>query len=150
MPGMHSLRLIAILVAVCLTPACTMWNKTASGWSGATGGEKLEKLFWDDVVAKDERSLDRHVAATFSGSGPGGAQDRDAFLRTVQGYGLKSVSLRDCTSKLNGADVIIACTIERHGAGGSLDSVHTLSVWQQLAKGWVMVAHAETPTTSQP
>jgi hypothetical protein len=122
-----------------------MWKKPASGWSGATGGEKIEQYFWDDVKNKDFRSLDLHLSSSFAGSGPAGTQDRTAFLQQLRSYQLTSVALSDCASHLNGGDLMITCTLQRDGSSGG--RFHTLSVWQQYRKGWLMVAHSETPVT---
>jgi hypothetical protein len=138
-------RGIAVVLVLVCTAACTMWKKPGSGWSGATGGEQIEKLFWDDVKAKDFKSLERHVAETFAGTGPGGAQTRQTFLSELQGYQLTSVSLADCATQLNGADLMITCIARREGSAPGLRAAATLSVWQQLKKGWVMVAHSESP-----
>ena len=120
---------------------CTMWEKPKPGWSGATGGEKLEKLFWDDVKSNNFASVEAHVASSFTGTQP--SSDRAAFLQTLKSYRLTSVSLSECSSQLNGADLMITCQVEREGSSAA--RVSTLSVWQQYKKGWLMVAHAETP-----
>jgi hypothetical protein len=38
---------------------------------------------------------------------------------------------------------MITCTVQRDGTPAGRTS--TLSVWQQYKKGWVVVAHSETP-----
>jgi hypothetical protein len=130
------------------TLACSMWKKPASGWKGATGGEQLETLFWKDVQAKNWAEIDRRVAATFLGAGPGGVLDRAAFLRDLQENGRGGGSLSDCATELNGADLAVACIVRRNGAGGP-GATATVSVWQQLSKGWVMVTHAESPVAGR-
>jgi hypothetical protein len=132
-------------VVLLLVPAigCKMWSKPPSGWIGATGGEHLEHLFWQDVQAKNWAEVDRHIASTFAGAGAGGTLDREAFLRDLQKAPLTDFSLSECRSQLNGADVIIACTLRAQWAG-QLSTGSTLSVWQQLKKGWLMVAHSES------
>ncbi len=141
---MRHLRVAAAFFLVVYLSSCTLWNKPAKGWSGATGGEQLEKLFWEDVRTSNLKSLDQHVAATLMAIGPAGAQDRDAFLRQLQAAASTKVVLRDCSSKLNGADLMVACVVERAAREGLSRTANTLSVWQQLPKGWMMVAHAET------
>lgn len=138
-------RWTAVLLLLAPTLACTIWKNPPKGWSGVTGGEQLEKLFWEDVQANKWREVDRHVAATFAGSGPTGPLDRAAFLQQLRARAYPSVSLSDCTTKLNGADFVIACVVRRQGVTGQDGAVATLSVWQQLKKGWVMVAHSESP-----
>lgn len=140
--------IVVVFVLVC-TAACTMWKKPGTGWSAATGGEQLEKLFWEDVKAKDFKSLEHHVAATFAGAGPGGPMDRAAFMRELQEYQLTSVSLANCATQLNGADLMVSCVVRREGSTPGMPAASTLSVWQQLKKGWVLVAHSESALAGQ-
>ncbi len=121
-----------------------MWSKPASGWTGATGGEQIEQLFWKDVQAKNWAEVDRHVAATFAGTSTAGKIDRAGFLREIQNATLADFSLSECESRMNGEDMMITCTM-RANWGGQTAASATLSVWQQLKKGWVMVAHSESP-----
>lgn len=143
MSGAMSQRLFLIVLFLAPTLACNMWSKPASGWIGATGGEQIEKLFWKDVQAKNWAEVDRHVAGTFAATGPGGTMDRAAFLRDLQKAPLADYSLSECSSQLNGADMLVTCTLRANWAGQTLNAA-TLSVWQQLKKGWVMVAHSES------
>ena len=133
---------VVIMVAVMLS-SCTIWNKPASGWSGATGGEKIEQYFWDDVTKKDFRNLELHLSSSVVVTGPTGVTDRAAFLQQLRS--VTSASVAECGSHLNGEDLMITCTLQRDGTpAGRFTS---LSVWQQYKKGWVMVAHTETPLT---
>ena len=136
-------RLILIVLFLAPTLACNMWSKPASGWTGATGGEQIEKLFWKDVQARNWAEVDRRVADTFAGTGPGGTMDRAAFLRDLQKAPLADYSLSECNSQLNGGDMMVTCTLRANWAGQP-STASTLSVWQQLKKGWVMVAHSES------
>ncbi len=140
------LKRTAIVLAVAFVlSACSMWKNQAKGWAGATGGEKIEQYFWDDVKSKNFRDVEMRVSSSLVASGPNGTMDREAFLQQLRSSQLTSVSLSECTSHLNGGDVIISCTVQRDGAAGGRFT--TLSVWQQYTKGWLMVAHAETPLT---
>lgn len=146
MPAMFA-RVTLAAALIFSSVACSMWSKTAKGWSGATGGENIEKLFWDDVVSKNFAKVEAHVASSFSGSGPNGPMDRAAFLQQLHSQHITAVTLSDCTNHLNGADVIIAC-IAQH-TGGTPEKVSTLSVWQEYKKGWLLVAHSEVPVANQ-
>lgn len=141
-------RLALIVLFLASTLACNMWSKPASGWTGATGGEQIEKLFWKDVQARNWAEVDRRVAGTFAGTGPGGIMDRAAFLRDLQRAPLADYSLSECSSQLNGGDMVVTCTLRANWAGQSANS-STLSVWQQLKKGWVMVAHSGSPLSGR-
>ena len=136
-------RLPVLVLLLVPTLACNLWKKPASGWSGATGGEQVEKLFWQDVQAKNWAEVDKRVAATFAGVGPAGTMDRAGFLRHLQTSELTQFSLSECQSQLNGADTMVTCTLQAQWAGQSSTS-STLSVWQPLKKGWLMVAHSES------
>lgn len=142
-------RALVIVFVLVITAACTMWQKPGTGWSAATGGEQLEKLFWDDVKARDSKSLEQHIGATFAGSGPNGPMDRAALLRELQGYQLTSVSLANCATQSNGTDLMVACIVRREGSAPGNRAVSTLSVWQQMKKGWIMVAHSESVLAGQ-
>ena len=146
MPAMLARAAFAILLVTC-TVACNMWSKPAKGWSGATGGENIEKLFWDDVANKNFAKVEAHIASSFSGSGPAGPMERDAFLQQLHSSSISAVTLSGCTTHLNGADLIIACVAQR--AGANPEKVSTLSVWQEYKKGWLMVAHSEAPAVNQ-
>lgn len=139
---MHT-RLALIVLILLPTLACSMWSKPASGWPGATGGEHIEKLFWKDVQDKNWAEVDRHVATAFAGAAASGALDRAAFLRQLQSAPLLDFSLAECHSQSNGADLMVTCTLRANWDGTAPATVATLSVWQQLKKGWVMVAHSE-------
>jgi hypothetical protein len=136
-------RLCAIVLLLVSASACNMWSKPASGWTGATGGEQLEKLFWEDVQARNWAEVDKHVAATFAGAGASGTADRAAFLRDLQKSPLTQFSLSECNSQSNGADLVVTCTLRATWAAESVQAA-TLSVWQQLKKGWIMVAHSQS------
>lgn len=142
MPRMFTRTTIALALAVSCV-ACTMWSKPAKGWAGQTGGDTIERLFWDDVVQKNFAKVDAHVASSFAGSGPAGPIDRAAFLQWLHAAQITAVHLNDCSTRVNGADVIITCVAEREGSAA--EHVTTLSVWQEYKKGWLLVAHAESP-----
>ena len=143
MPAMFARAALAVTL-VFSSVACTMWSKPAKGWAGATGGENIEKLFWDDVVNKNFTKVEAHVSSSFAGSSPAGPMDRAAFLQQLRSQPITAVNLSDCATHLNGADVIIACVVQRTGARP--EKVSTLSVWQEYKKGWLMVAHSEAPS----
>ncbi len=141
-------RLCVLIALFIFNAGCTMWNKPASGWKGATGGEQIEQLFWKDVQAKNWEEVDRHLAGTFTASGPDGALDRAGFLNKLQQSGISAVSLSDCKVQSNGADLVVACSLQVGSAAAPATAFSSLSVWQQLKKGWVMVAHSQSPLAS--
>ena len=142
-------RMVALILLFATTTACNMWSKPPKGWSGATGGEQIENLFWHDVLAKDWKEVDRHLASTFSATGPAGIADRAAYLKSLQDAGIIEATLSDCSVQTNGGDMIVACKLHARTAKVPDATYATLSVWQQLKKGWVMVAHSHTLLASK-
>ncbi len=141
-------RLLVLIAIITFSIGCTMWNKPVSGWKGATGGEQIEQLFWKDVQAKNWQEVDRHLADTFTATGPAGPLDRVSFMNSLQQSGISEVSLSDCKVQTNGADLVVACTVHARSAQAPAAAFSSLSVWQQLKKGWVLVAHAQSPLAS--
>ena len=44
---------LALACLVAWAAACSMWKNPPKGWAGATGGEQLERLLWEEVKAKN-------------------------------------------------------------------------------------------------
>jgi len=127
--------------------ACTMYSKPKKGFAGATGGEQLEKQFWDDIQKKDWKDLGPRIAPEFTSSGPAGARDRAAMLDEWKKWDLRSVSLSDVQVKSAGGDFIVTSNVTLTGTidGQPVPSqlVHSMTVWQQVSKGFVAVAHSD-------
>jgi hypothetical protein len=128
--------------------SCSMWKNAPSGWAGATGGEQLERLFWDDIKTKNWVDLNKHLAPMFVSSSPDSRRDKESALEHWKQYDLQSVSLADVQVHTAGADFIVTALVTVTGTanGKPLPSepVHTLSVWQQVSKGFIVVAHTDS------
>jgi hypothetical protein len=138
-----------VLLALVL-PAVGCWeDKQPATWKSATGAEALEKLFWDEVKAKNYPEIERHVAATYTAVGPRGAIDRAGFMEHVKQFEIEDYTLGNLQSSPNGSDVMVTYDITIRGrlSGQPLPPVpfHMLTVWQQFKGGWMMVAHATVP-----
>ena len=146
MPGMLKRIAVAAMLIVTMS-SCTMWKNPPKGWNGATGGEQLERLFWDDIKAKDWSELDKHLAPMFVASSPGATRERSAAIEHWKQYDLQSVSLSEVQVQTAGADFVVTATVTATGtvAGKPIppEPVHTMSVWQQVSKGWIVVAHSD-------
>ncbi len=147
MPDMLKRTTLVLLLALA-TSSCSMWKNPPKGWGGATGGEQLEKLFWDEIKAKNWAELDKHVAPMFVANSPDATRDRAAAIDHWKQYDLQSVSLADVQVQTAGADFIVTATLTAAGsiAGKPIPSqpIHTMSVWQQVSKGWIVVAHTDS------
>ncbi len=152
-----SLRLLLasllILALVLILPACTMWSQpSTANWKNATAGEQLERLFWDTVKARDWSELERHIAPRFVVQSPSGPRDRAQALERLRQVQLSDYSLGDVSTQLQGNTLIVTYSITRRGSLNGQpfpDSpVRMMSVWQQLKRGWLLIAHSDTPAAS--
>jgi Domain of unknown function (DUF4440) len=147
MPGMLK-RTLAVVVILAMTSACTLYSKPKSGFAGATGGEQLEKQFWDDIKAKNWKDLDPRLAPMFVTTSPDATRDRAASLERWKKWELQSVSVADVQVQSAGVDFVVTATVTVTGTVGGQPApsqpVHTMTVWQQVSKGFVAVAHSDS------
>jgi len=127
-----------------------MWKeKPVNSWSGATGGEHFERLMWQDVKAQHWAEVQAHLAPIFVSLHAGGARDRAATIDYLKSIALADYTLGDFNTTSNGADIVVTYTAQVKGTykGQPLpsDPVRMMTVWQQVTKSWVAIAHSETP-----
>jgi hypothetical protein len=147
---MRSVRLTVIAVCALLV-GCTMWREhPVSKWADATGGEGLERSFWNEVKAKNWRELERHIAANYVCLTPERRLDRNAALEHIRQLELNDYSLGDFQSELQGNVLVVTYTITMRGSesGRALPTspIRRMTVWQQQKLGWTAIAQ----TASQP
>jgi hypothetical protein len=154
MPGMQTARILATCAALALVAAssCTVWKeKPANAWSGATGAEQFEKLMWQDVKNKDWADFERHLAPNFLSVDATGTRDRRTMMESVKAIVLTDYSLGDFKVETNGADFVVTYTVRLSGTwnGQPLPSapLTMMTVWQQVTKGWMAIAHGEAVKT---
>ncbi len=153
MPLRPLLAFLLILSLVLILPACTMWSQPgAASWKDATAGEQLERLFWDTVKARNWSELERHIAPGFVLQSPAGLRDRSQTLARLHQVQLSDYSLGDVSTQLQGNTLVVTYSITRRG---SLDGqplpvspVRMMSVWQQVKRGWILIAHSDTPAAA--
>jgi hypothetical protein len=149
MPRMRNRSAIvaATVLLLLIATSCTMWKNPPKGWKGATGGEQLERLFWDDIKAKNWADLSMHLEPMFVSIAVDARRDRDASLERWKQYQVQSVSVTEVQVQTAGTDFIVTAKVTLTGsaAGKPLPSqpVTTMTVWQQVSKGWVAVAHSD-------
>ena len=51
--------------------------------------------------------------------------------------------------KPNGPDMTLNYTLQLSSAGGPLQTYTAISVWQQVASGWILTVHTEQPQSRQ-
>ena len=142
-----AISLVLLLGAVLAWTACgaTIWAEPKTKtWKNATGAEAFERLFWAEVKAGNWAEVERRVAVSFSGALPAGTSGRDAFVQMLKSAGVTDFALGEITVRPNAADMVASYTIQLQAASGP-STRHVVSVWQQVGKDWVMIAHAQSP-----
>jgi len=141
-------RTLAVFLSLSLLSACTMYSKPKSGFAGATGGEQLERQFWEEIKAKNWKELEPRLAPSFVSTSPDATRDRAASLDHWKKWDVQSVSLADVQVQSAGADFVVTATLTVTGTLGGqpvpAQPVHTMTVWQQVSKGFVAVAHSDS------
>ena len=143
---------LCAVAALSACSACTMWKeKPASSWSGATGAEQFERLMWRDVKAQHWAQVERHLAPTFVSLYHGGTRDRTATMDYLKSLSLTDYTLGDFNTTTNGADLVVTYTARVSGTYKnqplSSEPIHMMTVWQQVTKNWMAIAHSETPAS---
>lgn len=140
--------LVGLLLA---TFACTMWGpKKNLSWKSATASEDMERLFWRDVQKKDWKSIQAHLAATMTATSPQGAMNKDQLMSHLQLMEISDYQLGEFSSQPNGPDLVVTYVISIKGTVGGhklpQNPIRMMSVWQEAAGKWIMIAHSTHPT----
>lgn len=134
------------IAALLVLSACTLWPEhVAKDWRQATGGESLERIFWNDVKAKNWTDLETHLAGNYIYAGPEGRRDKASSLTRLQQWNLEDYSLGDVQVEMNGVTLVVHYTISLRGTrnGQPLPTapIRMLGVWQQQKAGWIAITH---------
>ena len=138
------------VVLLLVNTGCTLWGeKKNPSWNHATSGEHLERLFWQDVKAKNWKSLEARMAPMLVSTLGGNVRDRAMTLEYAKSLDVKEFQIGEVESRPAGVDLIVTYVINLKGAasGKALPSepMRVMSVWQPLSKGWVLVAQSSSP-----
>lgn len=141
---------IALLATALMLPACTVWSEhKPSAWTDVTGGESLERVFWREVKAKDWAGVEQHLAGNYVFASPSGVYDAAEAIERWKQLDVEDYSLGDFNVQLNGNAYVVTYTATVRGklAGQPLPSgpIRAMTVWQQVARNWVAVAHSVAP-----
>lgn len=131
--------------------ACTQGKPPQSqGWSAATGAEAYERLWWKAIQDGDFKTAQWHLASIYTLTTPSGIRDRDQAVQYFQGLNLTSVNLADLNVKPEGPDMVVSyvATVQTKSSSAP-ERYYMETVWQQVKKGWVAIAHSETPAQYQ-
>jgi len=142
---MRTRGLLAILLALLLTSCGSPKPNT---WSGATGAEQFERLFWQSVQQKDWDNVEHHLASTYVAVTSSGRLERAEALAHLKQLDIKDFTLGNVDVRPAGGDMVVTYDITVHGTVGGQalpeTPMHMMTVWQQVKHGWIAVAHADS------
>src|SRR5215467_4606946 len=138
-----------LLALVALLPACTVYggHSMSDHWANATGGESLERSFWEDVKTTNWDQLEGHMAVNYVAVTPQGSFDRPKALDQLRHLEVKEYSLANVQTELHGNAFVVTYDLTLEGKGDdqplSPAPVRMMTVWQQQKRGWVAIARSE-------
>lgn len=139
-------KLLTGLITTLMLAGCTMWKeKPAQTWKDVTGGESLERVFWQEVKARQWDRVEQRVAGNYIGLGPQGRLDHAAALEHLKQLAIEDYSLGDFQVEMNTETLVVSYTATVRGTinGQPLPAtpMRMMSVWQKQSAGWVQIAH---------
>jgi hypothetical protein len=69
---------------------------------------------------------------------------KDQVVPYLQGLTIADFTITNMVVKPNGVDMTLSYTLQLSSATG-LQTFTAISVWQQVPKGWILIAHSEHP-----
>jgi hypothetical protein len=126
---------------------CTVYGEhPVRTFSDATGGEGLERAFWQDIQKQNWKDFEQHIAANFVSMTPGGRRDRDTALEQFRQLRIQEYSLGDLSTEMNRDTFVITYSVTLRGTfrGQPLptEPLHCMTIWQQHKSGWMVIAQS--------
>lgn len=136
---------LTALIALCLVLAgCSVWGKPQPGFAGATGGEQLQRAFFDAIKGKRWTDVEHHLSTNFLLVTPARVYDRAAALERIQQMNLSSYMLADFNVQPQGSDMVLTYTASMNGTinGQPLPSEpqRVVSTWQEVGGNWTLIS----------
>ena len=149
MKAMRKIWIASLLAAALATlglSGCTIFGeKKTPTLKSTTSAEQYERLFWSAVKAKNWQQLPGMLAANVMYSVGGKVLSKDQVVPYLQGLNLADFTITNMVVKPNGVDMTLSYTLQLSPAGGPLQTLTAVSVWQQAAQGYILIAHTQQP-----
>ena len=143
------LRVKVAVLAVMSIPlcACTEGKPPQSQtWTAATGAEAYERLWWKAVQDRDFKTAEQHLAPIYTLTTPAGIVGHDKAIQYFQALDLSSINIAELEVKPEGPDMVVSYTATLQTRGSpSAQRCYMTTVWQQVKRGWIAIAHTEVP-----
>jgi ATP/ADP translocase len=148
MGAMRAIWIASLLAAAMSLSGCTVYGvKNPPTLKSTTSAEQYERIFWSAVKAKNWQQLPGMLAANVMYSAGGKVLSKDQVVPYLQGLNLTDFAITSMVVKPNGPDMNLNYTLQLSSAGGPPQTVSAISVWQQVAQGWILIVHTEQPQT---
>jgi hypothetical protein len=149
MGAMRKIWIASLLAAALATvglSGCTFYGeKKPPTIKSTTSAEQYERLFWSAVKAKNWQQLPGMLAANVMYNVGGKVLSKDQVVPYLQGLNMADFTISNLVVKPNGADMSLSYTLQLSPASGALQTLTAISVWQQVAQGWILIVHTEQP-----
>jgi hypothetical protein len=146
---MPRLKLSITLALLLPVVACTEGKPPQSqDWATATGAEAYERLWWKAVQDRDFQDAERRLASIYTLTVPKGILNRDQAMQYFQSLDLTTITIGELEVKPEGPDMVVSyiATIQTNSSS-TPQRCYMTTVWQQLGRGWVAIAHSEVPAS---
>jgi ATP/ADP translocase len=148
MGAMRAIWIASLLAAAMSLSGCTVYGvKNPPTLKSTTSAEQYERIFWSAVKAKNWQQLPGMLAANVMYSAGGKVLSKDQVVPYLQGLNLTDFNITAMVVKPNGPDMNLNYTLQLSSAGGPPQTLSAISVWQQVAQGWILIVHTEQPQT---
>src|ERR1700722_18932346 len=152
MRAMRKIWIASILAAALATvglSGCTIYGeKKQPTLQSTTSAEQYERLFWSAVKAKNWQQLPGMLAANVMYHVGGKVLSKDQVVPYLQGLNIADFTITNMVVKPNGVDMGLSYTLQLSSANGPLQTLTAVSVWQQAAQGWILIAHTQQPQST--
>jgi Domain of unknown function (DUF4440) len=148
MRAMRKIWIASVLAAALATvglSGCTIYGEKKPALKSTTSSEQFERLFWSAVKAKNWQQLPGMLAANVMYDVGGKVLSKDQVVPYLQGLNIADFTITNMVVKPNGVDMALSYTLQLSSAGGPLQTLTAVSVWQQAAQGWILIAHTQQP-----
>ena len=148
MRAMRKIWIASLLAAALATvglSGCTIYGEKKPALKSTTSSEQFERLFWSAVKAKNWQQLPGMLAANVMYHVGGKVLSKDQVVPYLQGLNMTDFTITNMVVKPNGVDMSLSYTLQLSSASGPLQTLTAVSVWQQAAQGWILIAHTQQP-----
>jgi Domain of unknown function (DUF4440) len=148
MRAMRKIWIASLLAAALATvglSGCTIYGEKKPALKSTTSSEQFERLFWSAVKAKNWQQLPGMLAANVMYHVGGKVLSKDQVVPYLQGLNIADFTITNMVVKPNGVDMSLSYTLQLSSASGPLQTLTAVSVWQQAAQGWILIAHTQQP-----